>query len=49
MKKLVANDNVFLFDLKDLEKEFIGSNGEVSQPDSADQSAYISSDTDQRL
>ncbi len=49
MKKLAANDNVLLFDLKDLEMEFLGGNGGVPQPESADRSAYISSDTDQRL
>ena len=48
-KKLSAKDNVLLFDLKDLEKEFIGGNGEVSQTCSVDRSAYISSGTDQLL
>ncbi len=49
MKKLAANDNALLFDLNDLEMEFVGGNSEVSKPGSADRSAYISSDTDQRL
>ncbi|MEA3324143.1 MAG: hypothetical protein U9Q37_03250 [Euryarchaeota archaeon] len=47
MKKLAAKDNVLLFDLNDLEMEFVGDNSEVSKPASADRSAYISSDTDQ--
>ncbi len=49
MKKLAAKDNVLLFDLKDLEKEFVGGNSEVSKPGSADRSVYMSSDTDQVL
>jgi len=49
MKKLAAEDNALLFDLNDLEMEFIVGNGEISQPDSADRSAYISSDTDRHL
>ncbi|KAF5417119.1 MAG: hypothetical protein C5S48_01075 [Candidatus Methanogaster sp.] len=49
MKKLAAKDNVLLFDLKDLEKEFVGGNSEVSKPDRVDRSAYISLDTNQRL
>ena len=47
LKKLAANDDVSLFDLNDLEIEFIGGNHKVSQPSSVDRSAYISSDTDQ--
>ncbi|GEM_PF-190551 len=49
MKKLAAEDNALLFDLNDLELEFIVGNGEVSKPDSDDRSAYISSDTDRHL